>query len=137
MKSTMEGVSVSSIMTPSPEYVSGDLTIDDLVQQHFLGSRHSRYPVMSEGAIVGLVTLPDVKAVDRSDWPFVRTLDIANRNLDDLLVDQSAGVDTLVARLAGDKPGALLVVGDGKLVGIVTRADVLSLVNEHGAERGK
>jgi len=128
VKSSIEGVAVSSIMTASPEYVSGDLTLDELVHQHFLGSRHSRYPVISEGSIVGLVTLPDVKGVERADWPFVRTLDITNRALDELLVEQEAEVDTLIPRLAGDKPGALLVVGDGRLVGIVTRADVMSLV---------
>lgn len=128
MKSSIEGVSVSSIMTPAPEYVDGELTVDQLVQQHFLGSRHSRYPVIHEGAIVGLVTLPDVKRVDRADWPFVRTIDITDRDLDTLLVDRDAGVGTLVSRLAGDRPGALLVVGEGHLVGIVTRADVLELI---------
>jgi len=133
LKSSVEGVAVSTIMTASPEYVSGDLTVDQLVQQHFLGSRHSRYPVMDGGSIVGLVTLPDVKGVDRADWPFVRTLDITNRNLDALLVDQATGVDTLISRLAGDKPGALLVVGDGRLVGIVTRADVLTLMDSQRA----
>jgi CBS domain-containing protein len=115
-------------MTASPEYVSGDLMLDQLVHSHFLGSRHSRYPVMSDGAIVGLVTLPDIKRIDRADWPFVTTLDVTNRELGELLVDQSADVATLITRLAGDKPGALLVVGDGRLVGIVTRADVLALL---------
>jgi Zn-dependent protease len=130
VKSRLEGVTVTSIMTPSPEYVSGDLMLDQLVHSHFLGSRHSRYPVMSEGSIVGLVTLPDIKRIDRVDWPFVSTLDVTNRELGELLVDQSEGVETLAPRLAGDKPGALLVVGDGKLVGIVTRADVLALLEE-------
>lgn len=128
VKSRLAGVNVSAIMTPSPEYVSGDLMLDQLVHSHFLGARHSRYPVMSEGAIVGLVTLPDVKRIDRADWPFVSTLDVTNRDLDELLVDESTNVDTLIARLAGDKPGALLVIGDGRLVGIVTRADVLALL---------
>jgi predicted transcriptional regulator len=108
--------------------VDGELTLDELEQRYFLGARHSRYPVMSEGAIVGLVTLPDIKAVDRTDWPFVTTLEITNRNLDELLVEESAGIDSLISRLSGDKPGALLVVGDGRLIGIVTRADVLSFI---------
>jgi Zn-dependent protease/predicted transcriptional regulator len=128
VKSRLEGVSVSSVMTPAPEYVSGELMLDQLVHNHFLGSRHSRYPVMSDGSIVGLVTLPDAKRVERADWPFVTTLDITNRELGELLVDQGADVTTLIPRLAGDKPGALLVVGDGRLVGIVTRADVLALL---------
>ncbi len=36
--------------------------------------------------------------------------------------------DSLLPRLAAEKPGALLVVGDGRLVGIVTRSDVISAI---------
>ena len=45
-----------------------------------------------------------------------------------------APVESLIPRLARDKPGALLVVGEGRLVGIVTRADVLGL-HRGGARR--
>ena len=115
-------------MTHSPEFVDGDLTLDQLVNQYFLGSRHSRYPVFSEGAIVGLVTLPDVKAVEQADWPFVKTLDVTNRDLGKLVVKRDSPVDQVIPRLAKDKPGALLVVDQGRLVGIVTRDDVVGLI---------
>lgn len=131
VKSSIEGIKVREIMSPSPQYVGGDLAVDQLVQQHFLGSRHSRYPVVDDGSVAGLVTLSDVKSVDRADWPFVRTLDISNRDLGQLLVDQDEPVNSLVPRLAGDKPGALLVVGEGRLVGIITRADVMTFVEQH------
>lgn len=128
LRSRLEGVRVSGIMSPAPEYVDGELTLDRLVHEHFLGSRHSRYPVMLDGSIVGLVTLPDVKEVDRSDWPFVETSEVTNRELEELVVPADAPVEELISRLAGDKPGALLVVQDGRLAGIVTRADVLRLI---------
>lgn len=128
LKSRIAGVDVSSIMTPDPEYVDGAVPLDELVQEHFLGRRHSRYPVIFDGSIVGLVSLPDVKAVDRTDWPFVKTLDVAERDLGLLVVDKNAPVETVLTRFAGDRPGALLVVGDGRLVGIVTRADVIHLL---------
>lgn len=125
VRSAIEGVSVKDIMTPEPEYVSGDLTLDQLVHDHFLGSRHSRYPVMYEGSIVGLVTLPAIKEVDRTDWPFVRTIDVTDRRLDELVTAEDDPVRLLLPRLSGERPGALLVVRDGRLTGIVTRADVI------------
>lgn len=128
LRSRIEGVKVESIMTSSPEYVSGDITLDQLVQQHFLGSRHSRYPVMVDGSIVGLVTLPDVKVVDRADWPYVSVADVTERDLGSLVVDAGDPVSDLIPGLAGDRPGALLVVRDGRLVGIVTRADIIHLI---------
>lgn len=133
LKSHLAGVTADSIMTPEPEYVDGDAPLDELVQEHFLGRRHSRYPVIYQGSIVGLVSLPDVKAVDRSEWPFVRTIEVTNRDLSSLVVDRKTPVETLLGRLAGDRPGALLVVGDGRLIGILTRADVIHLLQQEAS----
>lgn len=84
---------------------------------------------MHEGAIVGLVTLPAVKQVDRADWPYVRTIDVTDRELDKLIVSDTEPVASVLARLAAERPGALLVVADGRLIGIVTRADVIHAIS--------
>lgn len=128
LRSAVSGVTVGRIMTPAPEYVDGESPLDTLVQEHFLGRRHSRYPVLHEGAIVGIVTLPDVKAVDQADWPFVKTIDVTNRDLGSLVVHAEDAVESIIPRLAGDKPGALIVVSDGLLAGIITRSDVIELL---------
>ena len=129
IRSRAEGVTVADIMTPDPEYVPGDISIEQLVHEHFLGRRHSRYPVMSDGSIVGIVTLPAVKSVDRSEWPIVTTLEVTDRDLSQLLVPDTEEVMDALSRLARDRPGALLVVRDGRMVGIVTRSDLIELMN--------
>jgi CBS domain-containing protein len=111
-----------------PEYVDGAITVETFVQGHLLGRQHSRYPVMFEGAIVGVVSLPDIKTVAKPDWPYVRLLDVTNRDLSQVSVDASTPVDALLEQLAADKPGALLVVHEGRLAGIVTRSDVIALL---------
>lgn len=129
LKSRADGVSVGDIMTPEPEYVPGEITLDRLVNEHFIARRHTRYPVMSDGSIVGLVTLPAVKAVDRSDWPFVTTIEVTDRDIKNLTVPHDQSVMSMLPRLAADRPGALLVVRDGKMVGIVTRSDLVELLS--------
>lgn len=129
LKSRADGVSVGDIMTPEPEYVPGDIPLDRLVNEHFIARRHTRYPVMSDGSIVGLVTLPAVKAVDRSDWPFVTTIEVTDRDIKNLTVPHDQSVMSMLPRLAADRPGALLVVRDGKMVGIVTRSDIVELLS--------
>jgi Zn-dependent protease/predicted transcriptional regulator len=130
VRSRVEGLRVADVMTPDPEYVPGDISLEQLVNEHFLGRRHSRYPVMHEGSIVGLVTLPAVKAVDRSEWPVISTLQVTDRDLSQLMIDDKEDVMKTFARLAGDRPGALLVVRDGRMVGIITRSDLIQLVND-------
>lgn len=133
LRTQTEKATVAQAMTPDPETVPGEESLDALVHQRLLGGRHTRYPVLYEGSIVGLVTLGDVKSVERDRWPFVRTVDVANRNLDELVVYDDATVASVIPRLAGDRPGALIVARDGRLAGIITRADVLALLEAEPA----
>ena len=61
---------VANAMTPSPQVIPGDITLEDAAHQYFLGGRHSRYPVINEGQIVGVISLPMLKEVPRQEWPF-------------------------------------------------------------------
>ncbi len=128
VRSKLAEITVGSIMSPHPHTVPGEVTVEHLAHEHFLGGEHSRYPVLFEGSVHGLVSLADIKAVERPDWPFVRVIDVTNRDLSALAVPTDAPVGSLLARFSGEKPGALLVVADGRLVGIVTRADVISAI---------
>ncbi len=130
VRSRLSGVTVGSIMTPSPRTVPGDVTVEDLLHEHVLGGHHSRYPVLFEGAVHGLVSLDDIRAVARPDWPFVRVIDVANRDLGSITVPSDAHVDSVLARLTSNKPGALLVVEGGRLAGIVTRTDIIAAIQK-------
>ncbi len=126
LKATLEGVRVDSIMSPDPVIAPGTLTLDRLAEEYFLGGRHSRYPVQADGSVVGLVSLSDAKRVPRDEWDSTRVTDIADRDLGRLLVEASASAESVFPRLSASEPGALLVVRDGHLVGILTRADLVS-----------
>ncbi|MDZ4063403.1 MAG: site-2 protease family protein [Coriobacteriia bacterium] len=130
VKSQLARVDVGSIMSPNPVVVSGDTTLDALVHERFLGDRHSRYPVVEDGRVVGLVSLPQVKAVPQEDWHRMTAGHAADRDLTRLVVDDDTPVDDVLVRLGKDRPGALLVVRDGHVVGIVTRADVVSALRD-------
>jgi len=130
VRSRLASLTAGSIMTHSPQTVPGDVSVEQLVHEHFFGGSHSRFPVLYEGAVHGLVSLRDIRAIARPDWPWVRVIDIADRDLGRLSVDVATPADTLLTRFAGEGPGALLVVGDGRLVGIVTRADVIAAIQQ-------
>ena len=117
-------------MTPRPEYVDGELSVETFVHEHLLGRQHSRYPVIDRGVIVGVVSLGEVKKVARPEWPYVKVVDITDKDLGNLSVDASTPVQATLPRLAADKPGALLVVREGRLAGIVTRSDVIDVLNQ-------
>ena len=128
LKVTLEGVRVSAIMSPDPVVAPGSITLDQLVEEFFIGGRHSRYPVESAGSIIGLISLSDVKRIPRDEWATTYVAEAADRDLARLLVDAEEAADSVLPRLSAPGPGALLVVGDARLVGVLTRADVVSRI---------
>lgn len=125
-KTKLHGTTVSTAMSPSPVVAPGEITLEQLAHDYFLGGRHSRYPVLLDGQIVGLISLAKAKTLPREAWATTRVADVAERDLDTLTIAADAPLDTALPRLAPDVPGALLVVSQGRLVGILTRADVIS-----------
>ena len=98
-------------MTPHPEYVDGEMTVETFVHDHLLGRQHSRYPVIDQGAIVGMVSLSEVKTISRSEWPVVRLVDVAEqglirleRGLVDPVTDGASTIGGQSARRAPRRP---------------------------------
>lgn len=124
-KTRLHSVAVSALMSPSPQTAPGDISVEDLAHDFFLSGHHTRYPVLSDGAIVGLVSLTRAKAISRDAWPHTRVIDIAYTDIARLTVEADTRADEAILRLATDDPGALLVVSEGRLVGILTRSDLI------------
>lgn len=135
-RSRIEGVAVAEIMSSAPVCVEGELSLDEFIRRYLFDGGHGRYPVLLDGAVIGLVTREGIGSVARPDWPYVRVADVTDRDLGTLSVDVEVEVSEVLARLAQDKPGALLVVKEGHLVGIVTRTDVLGLIQKGAPQKG-
>lgn len=123
----LRGVQVADVMTPRPTTVPASLSLADFVEQYFLEGRHQAYPVVDhagDAAPVGIISLAGVRSIPRSQWR-ERTVRDAMRALDaDNSSDRFAPATLALERLAATPDGRLLVLSDGALVGIMTRADL-------------
>lgn len=125
LRELMHGWSAADVMSARPDTVSPDLPLDSLVSGHFLRLRFGGFPVVDDGELVGLVTPEEVVRVPRDRWP--------DSTVSDVMVPLDACVvvapDAPLAELleAVGRPGGhgrVLVVDGGRLVGIVSAADV-------------
>ncbi len=107
------------------------------------GKRH--VPVVnSEGKVVGIITDRDVTRMAPSmlghitpeEYNAIFEMTPISRAMtpNPITVGPDSNMREVVSLLYSKKIGALPVVEDGKLVGIVTRSDVLGLLNEILAE---
>lgn len=123
-RSALSGVRVRDVMTPGPSVVDGAISLETLAHEHLLGGRHSRYPVVEDGRVVGLISLARVKQVPREQWQAVSVSQVAERDLSLLVLDEDAPVTLAADRLGPEAPGALLAVRERMVTGILTREDI-------------
>lgn len=115
---------VRDVMTPEPTVVPWDLTVERFVEEFVFGHRYSTFPVVGGDRRVGLMTLNRVKDVPPSDRPH-RSLhgvacppdEVATASPDEDLVD-------VLPRMSGCADGRVVVVDDGRVVGILSPRDV-------------
>jgi Zn-dependent protease/predicted transcriptional regulator len=129
-RSRLHEVSVASQMSAPAIVAPGDISLQAMADDYFLGGRHSKYPVVLDGRLVGLLDMGELKRVPRALWPETRVADVMRRDVGDLIVGPEEHVDAVLGRLGGDGPGALLVISGGRLVGVITKTDVMRALRE-------
>lgn len=134
MRSELSKVPLSRVMSSPVLFASGDLTLEDLVHSYFLGGRHRRHPVVKDGHVVGLIDVDRAREVPRSEWPATPVADVAFTDLARIIEAPDRPVSTVLTRLEPGGPGAILIVDGGRLAGIVTRSDIISLMREQSAK---
>lgn len=125
LKAAFEGVTIEDIMTPMERLrtVEPHIGIDELMQRMF-SERHTGYPVMSNGRLVGMVTLSDAQQAQRSDQQNLTVGDVMTTNLE--TVTAETDVMEAIDRMQREKIGRLLVVDNDHLLGLVSRTDVMT-----------
>ncbi|MEF8781043.1 MAG: CBS domain-containing protein [Haloferacaceae archaeon] len=126
LKATFEGVTVRDVMTPQSELktVEGTETVADLFER-MLRDRHTGYPVVRGGELVGVVTLADASEVREVERDAYRVRDVMTTDL--TTVEPGADALTALRTMQETGVGRLPVVDEnGDLVGIISRTDLMT-----------
>jgi Zn-dependent protease/CBS domain-containing protein len=131
MKAAFDGVTVSDIMTPQPrlDTVESTTTVAGLLDR-MLSERHTGYPVLHAGRLVGMVTLDDARDVAAVERDALRVEDVMSDELQ-VTHPETPAMDALETLQRHDI-GRLPVVVDDELVGLVSRSDLMrafSIIN--------
>jgi len=128
MKAAFEGVTVRDVMTPAVDVstVEPDESIEALVDRMFR-ERHTGYPVVEHGEIVGLVTLEDAQSVRPVEREAFTVDEVMTREL--AAIDASADAMTAITEMQKNGVGRLIVRERGEFVGLVTRTDLVTAFN--------
>jgi Zn-dependent protease len=120
-RARLEGATADQVMSPPPPTVPADLPIAVALERHLQGHDGEAFPVMDQGEVVGFISPRMAKSVP----------------LDGTIRDAMVGADTavvaapeepmasLIQRIFGGGPvQTILVVKDGRLVGVIEAEDI-------------
>ncbi|MEM1578844.1 MAG: M50 family metallopeptidase [Archaeoglobaceae archaeon] len=112
--------SLKDIMTSEVLSVSPDMKVGDVIGLMFK-HKHLGYPVVRDNTLVGIVTLKDVMSADEN----AKVEEVMSKNVL-TLSPQSSAFEAF--KIMGEKGiGRVPVVEEGRLVGIVTRSDLMKI----------
>ena len=122
----LAGHTVSQAMSGHCDAVPAELTLQQLVDEHILSGGQRCFLVTRGGGAVGLMTLHRIKEVPRGEWP---TTSAAQAMLPlEKLKRVGPDKELWTALQQMDRAGVnqLLVMTDGRVVGMLSREDVIT-----------
>ncbi|WP_411965172.1 CBS domain-containing protein [Haloferax sp. YSMS24] len=129
LKATFQDVVVNDIMTTREnlDVVDKKTSVTELLERMFV-ERHTGYPVLQNGQLVGMVTLDDARGVREVERDAYLVEDIMSDEL--ATIDPSADAMEAIALMQERSVGRLPVVDEtGEFVGLVSRSDLVTAFN--------
>ena len=135
LRQVLEGRTAADAMTPFPEPVEPDVTLDVLVRDYFMRRPYNSFPVTDDGIVIGLITLSQVKQVDHSAWKIRKVADMMTPLVETLIVSPSSPMNDVIERMSENETRRMIVAQDWELPGIITGGDVASWLDRAGLMR--
>lgn len=124
----LEAEPVSRIMTKNPVTAPGDISLRELVDNYVYGSFHECFPVMEDEKPVGVIGVADLRELDRTEWEKRRVFDTMRPLSRANAIGPEENAETALRMMSEGGTSRLLVVKDGRLLGIVALRDIMRLM---------
>lgn len=121
----LQDVTVADAMSSPVVTVEPTMPLPQLLEMMY-ETKHLGFPVVDRGSLAGIVALADVHKISPHDREAMQVRDVMTRNPSTL--PPSAPLIDALRIITGMDIGRIPVVADGTLVGIVTRTDVLRVM---------
>ncbi|NUE01664.1 CBS domain-containing protein [Halorubraceae archaeon YAN] len=129
LKAAFQDVTVRDIMTPKEQLKTVDrrTSVSELMNRMFQ-ERHTGYPVLQDGELVGMVALEDARSVRDVERDAYLVEEIMSRDITSVTPDADAML--ALRTMQESNVGRLPVISvNGELVGIVSRTDLMTAFN--------
>ena len=125
LERALEGVSVRDVMRPAPEPVDAGANLMRVVQDRVIGRGERAVFVGTEGRVLGLFTVADLAAIPNERLSSMTARDVMVAAEQIITVIPSTPLLEATRAMTERDIHQLPVVEDGRMVGVLSRGDVL------------
>jgi Zn-dependent protease/predicted transcriptional regulator len=120
----LQNVTVGDMMSSPVTTVAPTLPVSQVITMMY-SSKHLGFPVVERDSLIGMVTLADVNRMQSIDREAMQVRDIMTKN--PVTLPPNAPVMEALKIMSARNFGRIPVVQDGKILGIVTRTDIIKV----------
>lgn len=135
---TLEGLKARDLMTGLPDviYVPPGWTLDQLVDVMFK-TKHTGYPVQEshDSPVLGVITFADIHRIPEPERSTIRVRDVMTSEV--IAIEADADAFDAFKLTISNNVGRLIVMDRGRMVGVVSRTDLVRSIQFRGAYAGK
>lgn len=121
----LTGVPVDRLMWRGAATVPPQTSVDSLVREQVLHSEQHCFPVVSQGALEGVVCLEDIRKVPEQSWQATTVDRVMTKTSDMTTLGRSDDAAHALELLASLEVGQLPVVERGQFLGLVRRQELM------------
>ena len=127
-RNALEGVPVKKFMVADAVTVKPGTTVEKLVDDYIYKYHFKMYPVVDGEALVGCVTIDQVKGLRREEWAAHNVGELARGCNVDNTIRPDEDVIKALALMQRTGRSRLLVAEGGKLAGVISLKDIMGYI---------
>jgi Zn-dependent protease/predicted transcriptional regulator len=129
VRQALEGEHVQRFMQTDVVSVSPTVTVKQLVEDYIYRYHFKMFPVMEDGTLVGCVSTRAVQRIPRDAWGQHVVGELSGACSPENTVRPTDDAIDALATMSRTQNSRLMVVDDGRLVGVITLKDILEFLS--------
>lgn len=135
-KGILAGVKIRDVMASEVITVNSDISLSELVDNYFLRYGYGGFPVVEGERLIGVISLKEIRVLPKDRWANTSAKDVMQVFDDSLVTSEYDDVSTTFEKMVQEDKGRLLVINNGKLVGLITRSGIAKYLQVRGQLKG-
>jgi Zn-dependent protease len=128
IREALEGEPVRRIMDPSPVTAPPSLDLQHWVEDYVYRGRQKAFPVAEDGLLEGVIDTSALSRFPRGEWSLHTVGEAMRQDTSSLSVPPDADAFQALERMQRTGASRLLVTDGGRLVGVVSRRDLMNFL---------